>query len=105
MPDWKKKFTKKTHHKLDKLGMTKAQARGKIHGLRHAYAQERYEKITGFKPRVKFENFKDFEKQARAVSTEWKKIERYARSVLKMELGHGPDRDSTISQYIGSSCK
>jgi hypothetical protein len=97
-----KKFTKKVHDRLDKLGFRKSTARGKIQGLRHKFAHERYEKITGFKPRVKFETFKEYERQALSVSKDWRKIDRYARTILEMELGHGPDRSPDISRYIGS---
>lgn len=74
------------------------------HGLRHAYAQERYTQITGFQPSVKLNSGEAFTENAERVAGEgWKKLDSHAREVLKVELGHGRDRMDVISQYIGKS--
>ena len=74
------------------------------HGLRHAYAQERYQSLTGFDAPVKFTSKEEFRSNAMQVAgNEWKKLDQDCRLLLKGELGHGPDRDDVISVYVGSS--
>jgi len=89
--------------------LTKAGATGrneKFHACRHAYAQERYEKLTGFPCRVKFDSKEDFEQSARdAVGDKWKDFDLSARGVIKVEMGHGVQRDDVVSQYLGSNSK
>lgn len=73
------------------------------HGLRHAYAHARYEQITGFAPRCKFDSRESFCANAQATAGhEWWKADQDARQIIKAELGHGPDRDDVMAQYLGS---
>jgi len=75
------------------------------HGLRHAYAQARYEEITGFEPRCKFDSCESFRPNAeRTAGVDWSKVDQDARQIIKAELGHGPDRDDVMAQYLGSKC-
>ena len=32
----------------------------------------------------------------------WRKLNQDARQIIKAELGHGPDRDDVVSQYLGA---
>ncbi len=96
---WEKIFYKT----LAKQGLTKKDCGASSHGLRHAYAQSRYEKLTGFQPPCKFDSKITFREAARhAAGADWKKIDQDARLILKSELGHGPARDDVVSQYLGS---
>jgi len=89
---------------LARIGLTKSKAGASSHGLRHAYAQERYHQITGFHCRTKFGSQDEFRAAAHNVAgVHWAKLDHEARQILKIELGHGPDRDDVVSQYIGSS--
>lgn len=73
------------------------------HGNRHYHAQERYQKLTGFSAPCKFASKAEFKESAMKIAGEnWKQIDRDARLQLKAELGHGPDRDDVVSQYLGS---
>jgi len=73
------------------------------HGLRHAYAQARYEQITGFEPRCRFDSYESFRANAeRTAGEDWSKADEDARQIIKAELGHGPDRDDVMAQYLGS---
>ena len=66
----------------------------RMHGLRHAYAQNRYEALTGWKapaaggPR------------RRSLGPAKRRIGRSARLTISRELGHG--RISVLPVYIGS---
>jgi len=65
----------------------------KMHGLRHAYAQQRYHELTGWSapaaggPTVK------------ALTQEQKTIDRQARLTISQELGH--EREQITSIYLG----
>ncbi len=65
----------------------------KMHGLRHAYAQQRYRELTGWPapaaggPTVK------------ALTREQKTIDRQARLTISQELGH--EREQITSIYLG----
>lgn len=66
----------------------------KLHGLRHRYAQMRYEELTGWRcPH-------NGGPSRRALSGEAKKIDVSARKILTEELGHS--RISVLPTYIGS---
>ncbi|MEM8500685.1 MAG: phage integrase N-terminal domain-containing protein [Pseudomonadota bacterium] len=65
----------------------------KLHGLRHHYAQERYEKITGWKSPVQ-----GGPKRA-SLSSEDKQLDNTARQIISRELGH--ERLEVVSVYIG----
>ncbi|MCY3818140.1 MAG: integrase domain-containing protein [Gammaproteobacteria bacterium] len=66
----------------------------RMHGLRHGYAMDRYENLTGWKapaaggPRQ------------RTLSPAMRRIDRSARQRIARELGH--HRLSVVSQYIGA---
>jgi hypothetical protein len=97
---WEQRFYKT----LRRHGLTQGACGASSHGLRHAYAQERYAQITGFEPSVKFDSTEAFRGNAERIAGEdWKKCDSDAREVLKVELGHGRDRMDVISQYIGRS--
>lgn len=55
----------------------------KLHGLRHAYAQERYEELTGWKCPVIGES------NNKSLSQEQREQDRGARLIISQELGHG----------------
>lgn len=65
----------------------------KMHGLRHAYAQQRYHELTGWSapaaggPTIK------------ALTQEQKTIDRQARLTISQELGH--EREQITSIYLG----
>jgi hypothetical protein len=63
------------------------------HGLRHAYAQRRFEELTGFKaPLAGGPNRSALSKEERA-------LDEKARAVISRELGH--DRTSITRTYLG----
>lgn len=65
----------------------------KLHGLRHAYAQSRYEELTGWKspaaggPR------------STSLSRDQRAVDREARLVISRELGH--EREQITTVYLG----
>lgn len=73
---------------------TRAAGLERMHGLRHGYALERYENLTGWKapaaggPR------------RRSLSPAMRRIDRSARLRIARELGH--DRIDVVSQYCGA---
>ena len=82
-------------------GLSKAED-GTMHGLRHAYAQERFTELTGFAPPVHFESKEAYEAQAeQAAGPTWRDKEELARCVVREELGHSPGRDDIDGQYLG----
>ena len=96
---WVQKYYRITRSK----GITKKECGASSHGCRHAYAQDRYEEITGFKAPCKFESKEKYRKNAKMIAGEgWNKLNQDARQIIKAELGHGPDRDDVVSQYIGA---
>lgn len=98
--EWEQRFYRTLH----RYGLTQSACGASSHGLRHAYAQERYAQITGFQPSVKFDSGEAFRENAERLAGDgWKKLDSDAREVLKVELGHGRDRMDVISQYIGRS--
>ena len=101
-----RKFESYFYRALGRVGLTKAKCGASGHGLRHSYAQRRYQQVAGFRPRAEFETRKEFESTAsRAGGEKWRKKDRQARQLLKSELGHGPDRDDVVAQYLGSATK
>ena len=65
----------------------------KMHGLRHAYAQNRYQKLTGFKaPIVGGPNKSN-------LSTNERALDKKARAVISAELGH--NREAITVVYLG----
>lgn len=64
-----------------------------VHGLRHAYAQARYEQLTGWKaPAAGGPSSKQ-------LSPEQKAVERKARLSISRELGH--EREQITAVYSG----
>ena len=65
----------------------------KLHGLRHAYAQDRYEELTGWKSPAAGGP------AARSLSTAEREIDRQVRLTISQELGH--ERESITRVYCG----
>ena len=64
-----------------------------MHGLRHTYAQNRYEELTGWKcPAVSGP-------EAKALSVEQRETDRQARLTISQELGH--NREQITTTYLG----
>jgi len=65
----------------------------KMHGLRHAYAQNRYKELTGWKaPAAGGPVTKD-------LTSEQREIDREVRLQISRELGHY--REAVVSAYLG----
>ena len=72
---------------------TNAVGLNKMHGLRHRYAQQRYQELTGWLCRhAGGPRHKD-------LTREQKSIDKHARSIISKELGH--ERLSVITTYCG----
>lgn len=85
-------------------GLSKSKSGASAHGNRHFYAQERYQILTGFAPPCQLFSKEDFRANAAQIAGKgWEKRDQDARQILKIELGHGADRDSVISQYVGAT--
>jgi site-specific recombinase XerD len=65
----------------------------KLHGLRHQYAQDRYEELTGWNAPAAGGP------PARALSTEQRELDRQARLTISRELGH--ERPSVVAVCCG----
>jgi len=65
----------------------------KMHGLRHAYAQRRYEELTGWKAPAAGGPV------TKALSPGQKVVDRHARQRISQELGH--EREQITSIYLG----
>jgi hypothetical protein len=63
----------------------------KLHGLRHQYAQDRYEELTGWKAPAAGGP------PARALSTKQRELDRQARLTISRELGH--ERPGVVAVY------
>lgn len=93
-----KNFANACTYQHRKVGMTK-QGIGTPHGLRHAYAQDRYTEITGWRPPAAMTS--EERKAFRASMTaEDREKDRVARQEVSLELGHG--RSQVSSNYVGS---
>jgi hypothetical protein len=66
----------------------------KLHGLRHAYAQQRYEELTGWKAPVAGGPAANSLREAQRA------LDRGARETISQELGH--ERISISAVYLGS---
>lgn len=74
----------------------------RMHGLRHAYAHQRYRELTGFQPPCRFESRTAFTVEAEKVAGQtWRTLDEQARCVVREELGHSPDRVDIDGQYLG----
>jgi hypothetical protein len=65
----------------------------KLHGLRHQYAQNRYEELTGWKAPAAGGP------PTRALGAEQRALDREARLTISQELGH--EREQITTVYIG----
>ena len=65
----------------------------KLHGLRHAYAQQRYEELTGWKSPAAGGP------SGSALSATERSLDRQARLVVSLELGH--ERLAVVKIYLG----
>ena len=64
-----------------------------LHGLRHAYAQERYEELTGWKcPVAGGPN-------SQSLTPEQRELDREVRMTISQELGH--EREQITAAYLG----
>jgi hypothetical protein len=64
-----------------------------MHGLRHAYAQNRYEELIGWEcPAVGGP-------ESKALTPEQRETDREVRLTISQELGHG--REAVVSAYLG----
>ncbi|MCU7838976.1 MAG: integrase domain-containing protein [Candidatus Thiodiazotropha sp. (ex Troendleina suluensis)] len=65
----------------------------RMHGLRHAYAQNRYEELTGWKsPAVGGP-------ETKVLTPEQREVDRQARLTISKELGH--EREAVTAAYLG----
>ncbi|HEC26053.1 MAG TPA: integrase [Gammaproteobacteria bacterium] len=65
----------------------------KMHGLRHAYAQQRYEEMTGWpSPAAGGPTVKE-------LTIEQKREDQNARQVISRQLGH--ERSQVVGIYLG----
>ena len=98
-----KTWIQKYYRVIRGKGISKKECGASGHGCRHAYAQDRYEEITGFQAPCKFDSKEKYRKNAIKIAGEgWRKLNQDARQIIKAELGHGPDRDDVVSQYLGA---
>jgi hypothetical protein len=65
----------------------------KLHGLRHAYAQQRYEEMTGWKSPAAGGP------SGSALSATERSLDRQARLTISLELGH--ERLAIVGVYLG----
>ena len=65
----------------------------KMHGLRHAYAQRRFEELTGFKAPIAGGASRS------ALSDDQRALDKKARAVISQELGH--NREAITRVYLG----
>ena len=65
----------------------------KMHGLRHAYAQRRFEELTGFKAPIAGGPSRS------ALSNDQRALDKKARAVISQELGH--NRPQITATYLG----
>lgn len=101
MPDGvsERQWEKKAYAMAHAVGVAKAMCGASLHGLRHAYAQERYAGITGFPCASAGGTLAE---AVLATGVGWRQLDRDARLVIKAELGHGPDRDDVVARYLGA---
>jgi len=65
----------------------------KMHGLRHAYAQIRYEELTGWKAPATGGS------ETKVLTKEQRELDREARLIISRELGH--EREQITAAYLG----
>jgi integrase len=74
-------------------GQTIRAGLSRMHGLRHAYAQRRYEELTGWQSPAAGGS------ASKSLSVEQRKVDHDARLTISRELGH--ERASIVRIYIG----
>ena len=85
------------------VGLSKEEVGASSHGLRHAYAHDRYSQLAAFDPPAKFGSKAEFRANAARVAGDRRQaFDTEAQAILKSELGHGPDRDDVVSVYVRS---
>ncbi len=65
----------------------------KMHGLRHAYAQQRYEELTGWKSPAAGGPI------SKALTAQQREKDHQVRLVISREMGH--ERRQVVSVYLG----
>ncbi|MCH7852700.1 MAG: integrase domain-containing protein, partial [Proteobacteria bacterium] len=65
----------------------------KMHGLRHAYAQQRYEELTGWKSPAAGGPL------CKSLTRDQRETDRQVRLIISRELGH--ERREVVSVYLG----
>jgi integrase len=98
MYDKYKNFENNTRYIYEKVGITK-EGIGTSHGLRHQYAQDRYEQMTGWKPPAQLSDGERREFRA-SLTRDMRELDRSVRMTISEELGHG--RSQVTSNYVGS---
>ena len=93
-----KKWEDSVRNEQAQQGMTKDGV-GTPHGLRHAYAQQRYEQLTGWKPPAYLSDANRADLRASFDQAD-KNADIEARRQISAELGHG--RVDVVSNYVGS---
>jgi hypothetical protein len=81
------------HQKNVYEGNTRRAGLHHMHGLRHAYAQDRYEELTGWSCPAAGGPV------ARDLSPEQREVDHEARLTISRELGH--EREAVVGAYIG----
>jgi hypothetical protein len=74
-------------------GQCKAAGLSNMHGLRHRYAQRRYEALTGWKAP------KAGGPSRHSLSAEQRLLDAHARQIISQKLGHG--RSQIVDVYCG----
>ena len=91
----------KVYAVISSLGLSRAACGASTHGLRHAYAQERYRLLTGFDAPAACTGREEFLEQAITLGGEnWREKDELARCTIREEMGHSADRDID-KQYLG----
>jgi len=97
-------FINKMHHDLDKIGFSRQGEAGcSTHALRHLYAHDRFESVTGFRPMVEFPDKGSYHSTAIAeAGTEerLKELEHEGYKTVNRELGHSEDRWDITGIYL-----
>ena len=101
MPDGtsERRWEKKAYALAHSVGISKGACGASLHGLRHAWAQERYADITGFRCASAGGTLVGAQE---AAGDGWRQLDSDARLLIKAELGHGPDRDDVVARYLGA---
>lgn len=97
-------FRKATEYRLLKAGI------GNVHGLRHAYAQEIFERVAGFPcprcggPKLGRHMARRIPREDAVLRLHYAELlrrDRRARRHVMTRLGHGPGRFDVVREYLG----